>query len=128
MHVVERDRCCGLADSGDCLGDSFRGRPIRADDERGRDVRVAAETDELGEMRFLVRAVLSSAVGRGEHDRACDAALDAFRGPGNEAVDAEHEHVVAHAVAVVGTAVPRERDWRAIRHLPSSAALAPVLC
>ena len=102
VDIVEDDRFDRLARRGDLLRDGIRRRPVSADDEHGRDVRVATQPDQLPRVIGAVGAELAAAVGRRDRQRSGDAARDTRRGGADQPVDREHQHMIARPDAAVG--------------------------
>ena len=129
VDIVERDGGDRLAGSRDGVRYFVGHLAIRSHDERGRNVGVAAEADQLCGMSALIVTNLTAAIQGRECDRARNACRDARGGACNQAVEAQYQHVIAHAVTAIVTTIAGEGDGVAVGQLPLQwPAYDPVAC
>lgn len=104
-YVVERDRRDPLAGRGDGVRDFLGRDSIGANDERGRDVRITPQSDQLRGVRLPIRAVPAPSVRRGEEHRAGNAHGHPRRSACDKSVQTKDQDAVAHAVPSVAASI-----------------------
>ena len=101
MHVIQCNGRDGLARCRNSVRHFIGDRAIRTHHHCRRDIRIAAQADELRSMDFFIRAKLTAPIRRSDQHGACHAGGDARSGAPDEPIQSENEHGVAHAVAAV---------------------------
>ena len=97
-----RHRLAGL---GDLIDHALRPHRLDADDDRRRNVRIAADAGKRAEGQIEVFAELQAAIGMRQRHRALDQRRDAGGCGVRDIVNRQDDHVVAHTPAAVSTAI-----------------------
>ena len=90
-----------LACRRNAVDDLLRPLILDADDDDGRDIRIAARPDQRAEMQVEVGAELQPAVRMGNRQRSLDVMGDRLGGCVGKIIDRQDDHVIAHADTAV---------------------------
>ena len=123
MNVVERDCGDGLAGGRDRVRDLLGGRAIGADHQRGSDIRVVSEPDQLRGMSTAIIAVLATTVARGEQHCSRNTGGNTRGRARDQPIEPEHQDVIANAATAIVTTIAGERGLAANRQRSSWADL-----